>query len=107
MKENIKITEITNYRVIITPSTFIVPIIELLILYFISLIISFGIKKHKQKTVNGGIILAGLAIFVSEFSCVINFSEYYHCQNDYLALLILLVGLIIAGIGIYRFVKNR
>lgn len=89
-----------------TPSTFIVPIFELVFLYILAAIISLVIINKKSKLANISIIITGFLALISKFTCLINHSEY-SCRNDYLTLFVSALGVIAIIYGLYRFIKYR
>lgn len=92
-----------------TPFTFIVPIVELIVLYFITSIINLIIISKKSRLVNLLIIIAGLLTLFFKFTCLINIQYYSEvsCRNHYLTLIVSASGAIVAGYGLYRLIKSR
>ena len=106
----------SNHLLFATPLTFIIPVIELPGLYVLASIVNFVIINKKSKLANASIIVAGILIFISKITCIINHS-YYSCRYffnltlstlaaDYLTISVLAAGIAVAGYGIYRLFKK-
>jgi len=92
---------LTNHYLFASTATFIVPIIEIIVLYLIAVV---AFEARKSKTFGILLILTGLAVFLSKFSCLTDHTQY-SCRKVHLTLTIFIIGLFIAGYGIYRLYK--